>query len=276
MASKITKTLAGYTARIFNKLYGGKLYEYYYAKGYNLYNDGNLDGAIKILKIALISDPKGISAVHLLVDIYCNIGEREKAFELLSNIPRKLNNIDNVWFALAVLYKKEKEIERAIYCYKRALEINSNNVGVLVNLGIILHYEKGLLHDALRLYEKAYENDRNNADILTGIGNVLCDIGKLEEAIDYFKKATELKPDEADLFFNLGTTQAELGRLNEAEQNYKQAILLNENDPSYHYGLGILYSELGLIKASISQLEKAASLGYEEAKKKLEFLEGNK
>ncbi len=55
----------------------------------------------------------------------------------------------------------------------------------------------------IELYKKLLETDPKNTGILVKIGSLYKDMGELDKAIEYFKKAVAIEPDNPENFKNL-------------------------------------------------------------------------
>lgn len=104
--------------------------------------------------------------------------------------------------------------------------------------------------------------------------------GELDEAVAFYKQAIVADPNYAAPHNDLGVIYEEKGELQEAEGAYLQAVAL---DPSYvdaYSNLAILYEKTGQKEKMLQALQKRiamgkpADVGTQEARKKLESLEG--
>ncbi len=95
-----------------------------------------------------------------------------------------------------------------------------------VNLGNALR-EKGQLDEAIACYKRAIELDPEFASAHSGLGLALLGKGQLDEAIACYKKAIELDPKLAAAHANLGWALSSKGKLGEAIACFKKAIELD-------------------------------------------------
>jgi tetratricopeptide (TPR) repeat protein len=97
------------------------------------------------------------------------------------------------WYNLAYLYERKGRLEKAISCYKKAIEINPKFVQAISNLGNV--YEKqNKLEEAMSQYQQAIAIEPKFAKAYFNIGVVLANQGRLNEAKEWFKKALEIEP----------------------------------------------------------------------------------
>lgn len=163
--------------------------------------------------------------------------------------------------------------EKAIESYRRALEIQSDYLPALYNLGLILH-ETDRLDEAEACFRRVIALDPTDSDALFHLGALLqrtmrfaeaadtfraalrCapdnphlwmrlgDLGisgntpdSLREAAHCFDRAAELQPRFADAHFNLGHVNALLGRHDDALRSYRTALELQPDSPACQAGL---------------------------------------
>lgn len=100
------------------------------------------------------------------------------------------------------------------------------------------HHHAGRLDDAASIYRRALELDPDNVDALHLLGVVSLQTGNHPEAVDLFTTALRLKPDFAEAHCNLGAAYYGLGQLDEAASSYHRALALNPTYPEAHYNLG--------------------------------------
>jgi len=112
---------------------------------------------------------------------------------------------------IAEFYERDKEYIKAAQNYKKALEVNPNN------LGAILFF--------------AMENNKN---------------GKYEASLKYFQKLVFLNVKNGQVFFNIGLLlHKRFCRVYEAINEYKKAISLGFNVKDIHFFLKNAYLQIG-------------------------------
>ncbi len=129
-----------------------------------------------------------------------------------------------------------KQPQRAIDCYRRALEVDPDYVDAICGLAEVLDAEKRH-DDAVALYRKAVELRPGHPQTLTALGTTLVGAGKHPEAIELFRQAVTLAPADAAAHLCLGTALEEIGRIAEAESAFEQAIAIDPGNPHAAYAL---------------------------------------
>jgi tetratricopeptide (TPR) repeat protein len=93
-------------------------------------------------------------------------------------------------------------IEEAIEAYLKAIELNPEAAGALVNVGTI-YFRQGKLKKAEKCYQDAIAADAEYPLAYFNLGNLYDEQGKSETARGYYVSAIKLDPAYADAYFNL-------------------------------------------------------------------------
>ena len=108
-----------------------------------------------------------------------------------------------VWFQKGLaLEEAGAPVQQAVAAYRKAIELNPNASGALVNLGTIA-FRMRKLRDAEGFYQRAAGSDPQYALAQFNLGNLYDEQGRIEEARTYYLAAIRLNPRYADAHFNL-------------------------------------------------------------------------
>ena len=108
----------------------------------------------------------------------------------------------------------------AMEAYKKAVELNSNAAGALVNLGTI-HYHLHKFKEAADYYQKAVEVDPRYPLAHFNLGNLRDEQGRTEEALEHYGTALKLNPDYADAHYNVALLCEQTGDFLKATKHWK-------------------------------------------------------
>lgn len=108
----------------------------------------------------------------------------------------------------------------AMGAYKRAVELNPNAAGALVNLGTI-HYHLHKFKDAAEYYQRAIEVDPRYPLAHFNLGNLCDEQGHYDEALGHYETALKLSPDYADAHYNLALLCEQTGDFLKATRHWK-------------------------------------------------------
>lgn len=152
---------------------------------------------------------------------------------------------------------RSKDIDTTIECYRKVLEANPLNRGILVKLATILQtYYPENTDEAIDVYEKLLEFDIDSAQIYYELGHLYMAKNDKLNSISAFKLAVDREPDNP--FFNnsLGYAYAKAELYDDAITHYQKAIAINpdaEWTSIVCQALGSIYAEhSGNVEAAVS------------------------
>lgn len=152
---------------------------------------------------------------------------------------------------------RSKDIDTTIECYRKVLEANPLNRGILVKLAAILQtYYPENTDEAIDVYEKLLEFDIDSAQIYYELGHLYMAKNDKLNSISAFKLAVDREPDNP--FFNnsLGYAYAKAELYDDAIVHYQKAIAINpdaEWTSIVCQALGSIYAEhSGNVEAAVS------------------------
>jgi len=179
--------------------------------GDQLYQSGDIKGAIEEFKKALELDPLDV-------------------------------NIHN---SLGVCYGVLKENEKAAAAFSRAADLDPDEAMAVYNRGLICLAMEAEADNALVHFLKAEEIDNEIFEVQFQIGKLYLDGGDPEKGLGYLEKAARLQPDAGIVHRYTGDGHAAMGDSALALSAYKKAVKLNPNDPDALSAMGFLMSEVG-------------------------------
>jgi tetratricopeptide (TPR) repeat protein len=137
---------------------------------------------------------------------------------------------------LGLVLEDRRQMDEAIGCYEKSLEIRPHQAVAHNNLGAALarlgRFDEAIahLHKALDI-EPDYHKAHNN------LGLAWARQGRRDEAIAEFQNALEIKPDYAEAHNNCGMALAECGRVDEAIAHFQQALNIQPDYVRARYNL---------------------------------------
>ncbi|RMF94493.1 MAG: tetratricopeptide repeat protein, partial [Candidatus Schekmanbacteria bacterium] len=220
--------------------------------------------SIADLKEAIKNDPENYTLYEHLSECYADMGDTEKAFEVLKKdgIPHSkyLNAQANLYYHLCETDKAIEKLEEAlkespsdkdtlkmlsiidmqIGKYNEALAIfeklsqrSDIDLFYLFNNKGYLYFLKGDLKNALTYCKKAIEADPYIGNTYDTLGSIYDAKGDYEKAVEYFNKAIKLAPTKAIIYYNRAMTYEKMGKFNEALDSYETYLNLGEEDCSF-------------------------------------------
>lgn len=156
-----------------------------------------------------------------------------------------------------VSFLNRKDLERAEFEFKTAIELAPEYIEAFNNLGIVYKI-KGNLPDAEANFKRAIELDKEYTQAYSHLGAVYLAEGKIDDAIDIIKKGLKRDSTVADAHYNLGLAYIEKTKqdkkkswIDMAESEFKRATQLNPNLVHVHKTLAEVYRSIGEYELSI-------------------------
>jgi tetratricopeptide (TPR) repeat protein len=146
--------------------------------------------------------------------------------------------------SLAVAYRDLGELDRAVELLQTATRDNPGFHHGFGQLGVAL-LDRGDLEPALEAFQRAHELDPKDAQDTYHLGVVYQKLGRLADAERAYKDTIRLKPEDAEAHNNLGAVYQETGRWDDALMEYQAAARLDPDLPQAHYGMGRVYEHHG-------------------------------
>ena len=166
--------------------------------------------------------------------------------------------------SLAYAYSRAELYDDAIYHYKRAIDLNPDNVWTSIvcqALGSLYAEVNGNVDAAIAAYQAGLILDPNNYDLHLALGDIYMADYNLDSAIRAYCDAITLNPNDHRGYTKVGIALWEKDYLEEALVAYHKAVELNPENEFAHNNLGILYLD-GLMDAeqALEYFEEAISL----------------
>ncbi len=216
--------------------------------------------------------------------------EVRKIYEILT-----INSLNDPIFAniFAQIALQNNLTTEGIIWLKKSLEIDSNQVAILLNLGVafseinqfenaldyfnqaikvdvnnpIAHFNQGLIYrylnqldNALNSYKNALKINSNYADALNGIGRIYHIKKEYYQAIEYYDKAIKSQHNFAGAFYNKAIAFDNLKEYLFAIDNYYQALKYKPDYFEAYNNLGNTYKELKRYDEALAAYDRAIQL----------------
>lgn len=141
-------------------------------------------------------------------------------------------------FRVAFRYQQAGDLERAVYHYRRSLELLST-AEAYTFLGWACSCQ-GRLEEAIAHCRKAVGIDPDFSNPYNDIGAYLLELGRVEESLSWFERALEAPRCQSYCHphYNLGRALIRLGRFTEAAESLHSAL---EEQPGFRPALLALH-----------------------------------
>jgi tetratricopeptide (TPR) repeat protein len=238
---------------------------------YRLNND--LVKAENEFKSAIQLQPDSEEGVTSLAYLYNEEGDAARAIALLNQIP-DADRSGKLYAALGYTYEQQKDYGKAISAYRKAVELDHDNLDSLRGLAQNLMND-GQYEFALEQYKQIAEADPQDAQAYLRISEIYRRTGKFDRALEMLKKAQSLVQDSLEIPFNLALVYDAQGRFDDAVSTLQQLLDKTEHaDGNYTTGersnrsvflerLGTVYREQGKTQSAVETYRKMLGLGPE-------------
>ena len=119
----------------------------------------------------------------------------------------------------------QRDIDKALYYYVKALEFNPKDIPALMALAR-LHSAQGNIEATILAYQFILKEEPNNIDAMEGAGLTLLKINRANEAFAMLKKVNELAPDMPLTIMGIGVYYDLISDFDRANEYYQKAAKL--------------------------------------------------
>lgn len=162
----------------------------------------------------------------------------KKAYDSYSLI-RDTNSKANIVYNYALLLDKSGKTTDAISKYSEVLQIKSDHLKTLTNLGVMYMNSNPPDADmALAMFERAYALDKNNFEVNNNLGSAYLAKKDYKNAITYFQNALRLDSKNNDVRYNLAQAFASDGQYDNAKTTYIELLKMQPDNWDAYVELG--------------------------------------
>src|SRR5437868_1008737 len=240
---------------------------------YRLNND--LQKAENEFKTAVKLQPDSEEAVTTLAYLYNEEGDTARATQVLSAIP-EAGRSAKLYSALGYTYEQQKQYKNAITAYRRAIELDRDNLDAIRGLAQNLMND-GQTDAALEQYKVIADANPEDAQTYVRMADIYRKQSKYDLALENLKKAESMVQDSIEVPYSMAAVYQAQGRFEEAEQVLQNLLKKTEKpDGSYSQSdrnnravflerLGSIYREQGNTQQAVETFRKMLALGDENA-----------
>ncbi|MGB7553344.1 MAG: tetratricopeptide repeat protein [Candidatus Korobacteraceae bacterium] len=226
-------------------------------------------------KTAVKIQPDSEEAVTTLAYLYNEEGDSGRALQVLSAIPDS-SRTAKLYSALGFTYEQQKDYKKAIDAYRRATELDRDNLDSVRGLAQNLMND-GQTDAALEQYKVIADADPSDAQTYMHIAEIDRRNGQFDQALEALKKASAVVPDSLEVQYNIALIDEAQGKYEDAIQILEQLLQKTEHtDGDYSVPdknnravflerLGTVYREDNKYQQSVDAFHKMLELGDENA-----------
>jgi predicted TPR repeat methyltransferase len=129
--------------------------------------------------------PKDASALHFLGLLRTHQGRNEEAVKLMVAALDIDPEYIDAWSNLGIAYFKERDLERAEFCSRKAIELSPDFANAWANLGLTLR-ARNASEEALVAWGRALDLQPGMRNIAISYGHLLYRLNRLPEALEFY------------------------------------------------------------------------------------------
>lgn len=188
-----------------------------------LFGQGDLEGAEKLIRKIIKFDPVNFDALHML----------------------------------GAILATRNDLRGAISAFTKAIAVNPRNAAVQLNMATVLS-RTGAYGEAVGHYRNATELAPAHAAAWSGYGDSLHNLRRCEEAVAAYDQALRIAPDDAATWANRGISLTALKRYDEAVISHERALSLASADDALMWdNYAMTLQSMGRHEDALSAYEKA-------------------
>lgn len=231
--------------------------------GDTLYQKGDIHGAIREFKSALLLDPSNVNVHNSLGVCYGVLGDYINALEEFEETlridPEEVMALYNTGLANLLMDNREKALEYFLDADKKEKDIFE----IAFQIGR-LYLEMGNPELSKKNIEKAIRLHPDSAIALRYLGECCVAMNRIDEAISAYKKAVRQNPNDAESLSALGYLFDLKGENPEITEIFcQQSIDISPENGLFRYRLGNLYLKRNQLEDALEQFRKAQELGHD-------------
>ena len=217
--------------------------------------------------------PDSQEAVINLAYLYNEEGDNKKAVEVLQSLPDSQRG-DKLYAVLGYTFEQQKEFKQAINAYKRAIDIDKDNLDAQRGLANSLLGDNQI-DAALEQYKQVADADPQDAQAYLRMSEIYRREGNYTDAMATLKKAESLVQDSVEISYNEALIDEAQGKFDEAIQLLQNLVDKNQkpvatysssernNRSVFLERLGSIYRETGKNQLAIETFRRMFELGDE-------------
>lgn len=233
----------------------------YYLQSVEKANNGKFSAALKDMENAIKLDALNIDYYNSKAYLHYELEQFKEAYDDFSTaISIEPNSAS--YDGRALVLETVGQFEFAIEDYNMAVKMADNDTVLSVALSN-RSAVKMKVRDFQSAYEdlmQAYEIDSTDLGVLVNLGAVCDEIGKGDETLIYLLKAIVVDPDFYPAYANIGYKFQQMGMHKKAIEFYDKVLEFNSDEPLGYSNRSFNYYMLGELKKAHKDIDKSLKI----------------
>jgi tetratricopeptide (TPR) repeat protein len=233
---------------------------------------GRMDEAIELFTAALRLKPQSVEAVNIYTMTLLEkgkeagkAGEMDTAIRVFTNIMRVAPSNPSAYYHRGIAFFSKEQFKEAIQDFTEAIRLDSVDDLAYIERGAC-YYQLDNFQQAIEDFTTAISLKPDNPRAYRNRGSSLFGKGDYESAIRDYDTAISLDPKSALAYLNRAEAYRKVGRLADVVGDYDKAMEIRPDDPEILYKRGLAYWRLEKKNMALTDLRRAANLGFKDAR----------
>ena len=187
---------------------------------------GKVDEGIKALQQMQKGNDEDLDILSAMVGVYQRAKKYGEAQNLLNTAAARFPTEEQVYFLQGSLYEKQKKYNEAEKAFRKALDLQKDDPGVLNYLGYMFADQGIHLDEAESMIQKAVRTDPTNGAYLDSLGWVYFKQNRLDLAEQFLKKALIFVITDSSIHDHLAEVYFRTKRYDEARNEWNRSLQL--------------------------------------------------
>lgn len=203
----------------------------------------SVKNATNILELLAIRQPKNKDVWVKLGELDIKSGKYDESIKNLEAALKLDRNNPDAFFWLGYALREQKDNDKAIMAFQKAVELKPDYEQAYVILGLLYSAKKD--QKALEYYSSALRLNPHDTAALYDKGKYYQDMDSFQRAIDEYQKILVMDANKRDANYGIGYCLFYLKKYDDAIGYFSKVLLQNPYDSPAHYGRGLCYKALG-------------------------------
>lgn len=230
------------------------------------------EAALRDYKKVIVLDPSDAAAVKNHTKILLdkgkeagNAGDIDAAIRMFTDIFTVAPNNQAAFFHRGIAFFKREQFKEALLDFTEAIKLDSSDALAYLERGVC-HYQLDNFQLAIQDFTSAISLKPDDPRAYRNRGSALFGKGDYDSAIRDYGTSISLDPKSALAYLNRAETYRKVGRHEDALRDYDKAIENRPDDPEIPYKRGLTYWHLKKRNLALTDLRRAANLGFKDAR----------
>ncbi|WP_299214524.1 tetratricopeptide repeat protein [uncultured Aquimarina sp.] len=203
----------------------------FFERGFQLFQIGKFDKALRSLQEGLQSDPESYLAKSLIVRCYLELDDFEKGNKMNNLLISQYPNEDELFYNKSVIARHNENRQKALEAINEAISLDPYNPDYFGYKGLMLLESKDF-NESLACANEGLELNPNNILCLNVRAQTLTKLNRKQEAQETIGNTLHQDPEGSFSHANVGWVQLEQGNHEKAMHHFKESL---KNDPTSRY-----------------------------------------